>query len=209
MSKPSVAAVILFLSLPFLTTATMQAQAQPGPQANKGRPSSAGEGTPAVRQAEGMAAKALALNPPAGQATRYVIPYYTSQTLLSGARSTTMVDVYNQSAITCDVSIQFQYAFGTTNTCSINLSIPPKQSRLFCSRSVNDPLFPCTISCPGAGLTFNTGHAFVSSTNDNNLECARIAIHAQLAFTRDAADDQVEGTTRLSVVEINQGNKGD
>jgi hypothetical protein len=49
----------------------------------------------------------------------------------------------------------------------------------------------------------------VSSTLDPNLDCERIAVHAQLAFTRDPADDLVEGTTRLTVVKINEGNKGD
>jgi hypothetical protein len=146
--------------------------------------------------------------PPAGQEARYVLPYYTSQTLLEGARSVTVVNVYNQSTTTtCEVGVQFQFAFGTTNVCSISLSIPPTQSRLFCSRPVNDPLFPCTVSCPGAGLTFNTGHAFVSSTSD--FRCAEIAVDAQLAFTRDPADNLVEGITKLSIIRINEGNFGD
>jgi hypothetical protein len=195
----AVLAAVLLLAAGAVQAQTTPAQTPAAP----GRPSSAGEGAPAP------ALKAMAPAPPTGQAARYVIPYYTSQTLLSGARSVTMVDVYNQSGVACDVGVQFQFAFGTTNICSITLSIPPKQSRLFCSRPVNDPLFPCTVSCPGTGLTFNTGHAFVSSTNDANFDCARIAIHPQLAFTRDAADDQVEATTQLTIVEINSGNRGD
>ena len=146
--------------------------------------------------------------PPAGQEARYVLPFYTSQTLLPGARSVTLVSVYNQNTTTtCMAGVQFQLGFGTTNVCSISLSIPPTQSRRFCSRPVNDPLFPCTVSCPGAGLTFNTGHAFVSSTS--NFLCAEIAVDAQLAFTRDPADNLVEGITKLSIIGINQGNFGD
>jgi hypothetical protein len=33
--------------------------------------------------------------PPTGQEARYVLPYYTSQTLLEGAQSVTAVNVYN------------------------------------------------------------------------------------------------------------------
>jgi hypothetical protein len=143
-----------------------------------------------------------------GQEARYVLPYYTSQTFLIGARSVTAVTVYNQSTTrACDVGVQFQLAFGTTNVCSISLSIPPTESRLFCSRPVSDPLFPCSESCPGAGLTFNTGHAFVSSTS--NSACAQIAVDAQLAFTSDPSDNPVEGITKLSIVKINEGNFGD
>lgn len=146
-------------------------------------------------------------SPPAGQSARYVLPYYTSQTTTPpGARSTTVVNVYNQNAIACNVGVQFQFAFGTTNVCSITLSIPAKESRLFCSRPVNDPLAPCSVSCSPA-LAFNTGHAFVSSTT--GTDCAKIAVDAQLAFTRDAADDLLEGITKLSIVTINAKNKGD
>lgn len=199
MRKATIAAGITLSGLLFFTC--VEAQAQEAAERRQG--TSAGERAPAV------AAEARAAAPPSGQVARYVVPYYMSQNLLTGARSTTMVDVYNQSSIACNVGVQFQFAFGTSNICGITLSIPPKQSRLFCSRPVNDPLFPCSVSCPGAGLTFNTGHAFVSSTADPNSDCARIAVHAQLAFTRDPADNQVEGTTRLTVVEINDGNKGD
>jgi hypothetical protein len=145
---------------------------------------------------------------PKGQEARYVLPYYTSQTLLLGSRSVTAVSVYNQSTTrACDAGVQFQLGFGTTNVCSISLSIPPGESRLFCSRPVADPLFPCSESCPGEGLTFNTGHAFVSSTS--NFACAEIAVDAQLAFTSDLADNPADAITKLSIIKINQGNFGD
>lgn len=201
MRKATIATCIALTGL--LLPAGVGAQSLAGTSADPTIESSAGEIT-ATNEGE-----ASAVTPPPGQTARYVIPYYTSQTLLPGARSTTMVDVYNQSSIPCDVGVQFQFAFGTTNICSITLTIPPKQSRLFCSRIVNDPLYPCTISCPGAGLLFNTGHSFVTSLADRENDCARIAVHAQLAFTRDINDDLVEGTTRLTVVEINDGNEGD
>ncbi len=148
--------------------------------------------------------------PPAGQVARYVIPNYTSQAT-APTRSVTVVTVHNNQpgavATSCNVGVQFQFAFGVANVCSITLAIPAGQSRLFCSRPVNDPLAPCSISCPGAGLIFNTGHAFVSSTN--NAACARIAVDAQQFFTRDAADDLVESQSKLSVVKIGLGNIGD
>ena len=170
------------------------------------RPLSSAEGDASVD----VGAPAVA-TPPAGQIARYVLPNYTSQTLFSGARSVAVVSVHNNQppgvATTCNVSVQFQFAFGVADVCSITLAIPPGQSRLFCSRPVNDPLAACSISCPGAGLTFNTGHAYVSSTN--NAACARIAVDAQQYFTRDGTDDLVESQSKLSVVKINLGNIGD
>jgi len=132
-----------------------------------------------------------ALFPPPGEATRYVLPYYTSQTLLSGDRSVAVVNVYNQAKVSCNLTVEFQYATGITDVCSITLAIPGKESALFCSRPVADPLAPCSISCPAPGLTFNTGHAYVDSTYTIPT-CANIAVDAQEVFTRDPADSPIE-----------------
>ena len=102
---------------------------------------------PAGENAKGMVNQP-ALFPPPGEATRYVLPYYTSQTLLSGDRSVAVVKVYNQAKVSCNLTVEFQYATGITDVCSITLAIPGKESALFCSRPVADPLAPCSISCP-------------------------------------------------------------
>lgn len=145
--------------------------------------------------------------PPPGEGTRYVVPYYTSETVLGGDRSVAVVNVYNQALVSCNVTVEFQYATGTTNVCSITLTIPSKTSRVFCSRPVGDPLAPCEISCPGSGLTFNTGHAYVDSTF--TTACANIAVDAQEFFTRDPADSLIESMSRLSIVKLNQPSLGD
>lgn len=156
-----------------------------------------------------VSVESLAPSPPAGQIARYLIPNYTSQTTnpTTGSRSFTVVTVHNQSTVTCNVGVQFQFAFGVTNVCSITLSIPAGQSRLFCSRPVNDPTAPCSVSCPGVGLTFNTGHAFVSSTN--TLFCQFLGVDAQQYFTRDLNDNFIESQSKLSLVTINASNLGD
>jgi hypothetical protein len=141
---------------------------------------------------------------PVGQVDRYRIPNYTSQTRLPGSRSFVVVTIENNSSVSCAAAVSFQFAFGTSDICVISLTIPSKQSRLFCSRPVNDPLAPCSISCPGSGLTFNTGHANVSSTN--TLDCAKISVDAQQFFTKDAADDNVESQSKLTVTGLNRNN---
>ena len=139
-------------------------------------------------------------------------PFYTSQNLLAGSRSVTAINVQNQSTISCEVGVQFQKAYGVTNTCSVTLTIPAKQSRVFCSRVVNDPLMPCNASCSPA-LTYDTGHFFVSSTAPlpgATDKCKSLLIDARLFYTRDIADDLVEGATRLTVVKSpGEANLGD
>lgn len=150
--------------------------------------------------------------PPAGQRERYVGPFYTSQTALPGSRSVSVITVHNEAGITCNVGVQFQFVVGTTNICSLTQAIPAKQTRTFCTRSVNDPLVPCTMTC-APELTFNTGHFFVSSTKPAPTAvsdpCKKINVDARLYFTRDAADDLLEGATRLTVVRSPQANIGD
>jgi hypothetical protein len=162
---------------------------------------------PALAQSSGGSVSpqdaAEAASPPAGQVNRYIIPNYTSQTF-NPTRSFAVVTIHNAGTTTCNAGVQFQFAFGTTNVCSISLPIPAGQSRLFCTRPVNDPLAPCSISCPGGGLTFNTGHGFVSSGST-----CRIAVDAQQYFTRDAADDFIESQSKLTLVKPTASNLGD
>lgn len=162
---------------------------------------------PAGENAKGIVNQPASFPPP-GEATRYVLPYYTSQTLLSGDRSVAVVKVYNQAKVSCNLTVEFQYATGITDVCSITLAIPGKECALFCSRPVADPLAPCSISCPAPGLTFNTGHAYVDSTYTIPT-CANIAVDAQEVFTRDPADSPIESMSRLSIVKPNQPSIGD
>jgi hypothetical protein len=150
-------------------------------------------------------AKSLAVPlAPAGQVNRYRIPNYTSETLRPGTRSFVEVTIENNSNVTCNAAVSFQFAFGTSDICVISLAIPSKQSRIFCSRPVSDPLAPCSISCPGSGLTFNTGHANVSSTN--TAECSQISVDAQQFFTRDPSDTLVESESKLTVTNLTRNN---
>lgn len=172
---------------------------------------------PGAASAQMLSTEEIAVNPaapaPLGHSQRYVIPFYTSQTTTPpGMRSTTLINVFNANGRACSVSVQFQFATATTNTCVITQAIPAKESRLFCSRPVNDPLAPCAplagASCSPA-LTFNTGHAFVSSTNNAITPgCNLIAVDAQLVHTRDAADDLVESVSKLNVQRV-VGTAGD
>jgi hypothetical protein len=141
---------------------------------------------------------------PAGQVNRYVIPNYTSQAA-QATRSVTVVTIMNNTGFPCNAAVAFQFASATTDICVISASIPARQSRIFCSRPINDPVAPCLISC-NPPLNFNTGHAYVSSTAINR--CAKISVDAQQFFTRDANDDFVESQSKLTVTALT-GNQGD
>ena len=158
---------------------------------------------PASGGSVGAEDAAEAAFPPAGQVTKYVIPNYSSQAG-AASRSFAVVTIHNSGTASCNAGVQFQYAFGTTNVCSITLPIPAGQSRLFCTRPVDGPLTACSIACPGAGLTFNIGHAYVSSGST-----CRIAVDAQQYYTRDAADDLIESQSKLTIVKPTASNLGD
>jgi hypothetical protein len=144
---------------------------------------------------------------PAGQTDRFAIPWFTSQNELAGARSTVVVSILNNSGATCRASVRFQFGFSTSDACTLTLPIPARESRRYCSRSIDDPLVPCDAVCPSGGLTFTTGHAYVSSTTRS--PCHRIAVDARQHFTRDAADDLVEASSQLTLVRFNGTNLGD
>lgn len=150
----------------------------------------------------------FAATPPTGESARYVMPYYYSVALSSGERSVTVLNVYNQAAVSCAVTVEFQYATGTTDLCSITSTIPAKTGWVYCSRPVNDPVAPCLVTCPNGGLTFNEGHAFIDSTS-TVAACANIAIDARVIHTRDLADTLIDSSSRVSIVSINSKNKGD
>jgi hypothetical protein len=142
--------------------------------------------------------------PVTDQKFRYVIPSYNSQNTLAGSRSVTTVTVYNQTTKPCIVGMEFQAGQGTTSVCSMSLTIPVGQGNIFCSRSVNDPIGPCTATC-SPELTFNQGHAYVSS----NAACSNIVVDAQVVYTSDVDDNIVVGIRPLKLVKYNKANLGD
>lgn len=157
---------------------------------------------------EQSAPSIFAATPPTGESARYVLPYFYSVAGSTGERSVTVLNVYNQAGVSCDVTVEFQYATGTTDICSITSTIPAKTGWIYCSRPVNDPVAPCFVTCPNGGLTFNEGHAFIDSTN-TVAACANIAIDARVIYTRDLSDTLVDSSSRVSIVTINGKNKGD
>ena len=156
-----------------------------------------------TRGASGVGSAAV----PAGHVNRYLIPNFYS--VISGAaRSFTGITVYNNSSSTCGAAVRFQKGQTTTDSCVVVSSIPPKQGRRFCSRPAGSfGLFTCEASCAGAGLTFDGGHAFVTSTN--TTACANLAIDAEVIYTLNTADDLIGGITRLSVNKVGRATIGD
>ena len=146
-----------------------------------------------------------AVSPFISEVQRYTIPNYTSQNRVT-TRSFVAVTILNNATTSCNASVSFQFAFGTTNICVINQWIPAKQSRIYCSRLVKDPVTPCSVSC-SPELTFNTGHAYVSS--DNTAACGNIDVDAQQYFTEGSADDHVDSQSKLTVTRFNVPNNGD
>jgi hypothetical protein len=139
------------------------------------------------------------------QVQRYTIPNYTSQDTAT-TRSFIGVTIINNATVACNAAVSFQYEYGATNICVISQLIPAKQSRIYCSRPVTDPITPCAASCSPA-LGFNTGHAYVSS--DNTTACSDIAVDAQQYFTEGSPDDHVDSQSKLTVTKFNLPNNGD
>lgn len=158
----------------------------------------------------GLGAAPMVANPPLNESPRYVLPYYYSTAKWATTppdRSVTIIQVYNQATIPCDVTVEFQYGTATTDICSLTATIAPGVDTTFCSRLVSDPLFPCHNAC-SPGLTFHEGHAFIDSSNTFS-DCANIAVDAELVWTRNIADTQVESMSHLNIVNINSKNNGD
>lgn len=165
------------------------------------------DGVPSAPVAEQSGAQAAPLPAPAGQAARYVIPFYTSQTAFSTGRSVTVVGIFNNSNVACSVFVQFQFASQTSSICTINATVPARTSAQLCSRPVGDPLAPCNSSCPSGGLTFNTGHAYVGSSSAPP-GCKMIAVDPRIYYTT-GSDSVILGSSQLSLVPVNAANKGD
>jgi hypothetical protein len=167
-------------------------------------------GGSAVQAADAPTQRPLAVAPtavPSGQVNRYVIPNFYSL-ILGAARSFTGITVYNNSNSTCSAAVRFQPNKDRTDVCVVTSSIPPKVGHHFCSRQPGSfGLFFCETSCPGAGLTFTTGHAFITSTNTS--ACANLAVDAEVIYTQNTADDVIGGITRLSVNKIGKATIGD
>ncbi|PNG26300.1 hypothetical protein CR492_09285 [Methylocella silvestris] len=174
-------------------------------------PSRAASSDGGVQQSAPLAdqagAQPAALPAPTGQAARYVIPFYTSQTVFSTARSVTVVGIFNNSNVACSVFVQFQFASQTSSICTITATVPARTSAQLCSRPVGDPLAPCNASCPGGGLTFNTGHAYVGSSTAPP-GCKTIAVDPRIYYTT-GSDSVILGSSQLSLVPVNAANKGD
>ena len=141
--------------------------------------------------------------PPDGHTIRYVLPHYNSQNTSTGSRSVTILSIYNQTTKDCDVGVQFQH-LADIGSCVVSATVPTGTSRVFCSRSVNDPVVPCGVIC-SPELVFDSGHAYVSS----NKACVNIAVDAQVVYTSDASDDNITAVRPLTLVKPNKANLGD
>jgi hypothetical protein len=146
---------------------------------------------------------------PSGQVNRYIIPNFSSVLSSNPTPTMTVVTVMNLSPVSCNAAVSFQQGGGTTNTCVINLAIPSRTARIFCSRNTNyvGVAGACVIGvCPGGGLTFNAGHAYVSSTN--STDCSRIGVDAREYVMRDGADNALQAESKLTVIGLSR-NAGD
>ncbi len=154
---------------------------------------------------EQSTSRASALRVPPGQVNRYILPNYMSETT-SSTRSFAVITIMSLAPVSCDAAVSFQRGQGNTNTCVITGTLPSRTALTFCTRSVKTGVAFCNVSCPGAGLTFDVGHAYISSTN--SADCSRIAVDAQQYHTRDTADAFIESESKLTVTGLSR-NIGD
>ena len=144
---------------------------------------------------------------PIGSTPRYLVGYMNSQTT-PNFRSATAVSVTNQSPVSCSVTVEFFRGFSSTANCSASAVIAPGLSRSFCSRSMPSGTTTCDTLC-SPQLTFNEGHARVSSTADAAGSCGNIGVDPRLFyFNGTTTDASLAGVTSLKVIRIGQGNSG-
>ena len=143
---------------------------------------------------------------PAGQTMRYVIPFFTSQTAFPTGRSVTVVTINNNSSASCTATLRFQFASQTADTCTITATIASHLSKIFCSRSVSDPISPCSVSC-SPGLTFNTGKVYISSTTTPTA-CNLLAVDPRIYYT-NGNDTVLLSSSQLSIVKFGAATAGD
>ena len=145
------------------------------------------------------------LAPPPGQINRYSIPAFYS--FIGTTRSFVSIRIKNNAVVACNVGVRFQQGQSSTDTCVLSIAVPAREGRRLCSRQiVSGDLETCDAACSGVTLPV-AGHIFV--TSDNNANCTNIAVDAQQFYTTDAADGVIAAMSRLSVVKVNEPNRGD
>jgi hypothetical protein len=161
--------------------------------------------TPLTQPRPGASLEAPLAAPP-GQINRYSIPAFFSL-VNTVPQSFASIRIKNNAVVACNVGVRFQQGQTSTDTCVLSIAIPARQSRRLCSRQPGSTnLEACDAACSGAILPV-AGHIFV--TSDNNANCTNIGVDAQQFYTTDGTDNALAAMSRLSVIKINEPNRGD
>ena len=153
---------------------------------------------------EGVAAEKVPA--PAGQATKFLLPYYRS---VGGGGTTpnsgTSLQISNLNNAACDVSVQ--WLTQDSIACEGTATLPPFSNSVFCTRDIEGPAFAfedCHVVCDPV-LTFQQGRAQVNVSKA--VACKKFALQARL-IQSNADNTVLVGMQDLKIVKTT-GNVGD
>jgi hypothetical protein len=155
--------------------------------------------------AEGVATEKVPA--PAGQATKFLLPYYRSVVMGSGTPNTgTSLQVSNLNNATCDVSVQ--WLVQDSIACESMATLLPYALTTFCTRpQVEGPLsaFESCLNVCDPALTSQQGRAQVNISKA--VACKKFALEARLIMA-NSTDTALIAMQDLKIVKPT-GNAGD
>jgi len=146
---------------------------------------------------------------------RYLVTYVRSQNP-GPIRAATAVTVTNQSSESCAVQVEWfrsQPPQPPTSLCILEVTIPSKDARQFCSRNLIGSITNCApfatpANCPGS-FAFE-GTAIVSSSNTS--DCRLLGVEARVYYTTSSNgvnDAAISAISNSKIVFAGEGNLGD
>ncbi len=155
--------------------------------------------------------------------TLYVVSRFQSDTPngITAFRSSTIVTMTNTDDRTCAYILRWRDNDGTRVLCTLPGTISSGETKVFCSRRLDDNGllstcdFTCGVDTPAAEelVVGNEGIIFIDrETNSSKGSANNIVIDAAIYHTIGPRDDTVQGVYDPNIVKANKGdtrNKGD
>jgi hypothetical protein len=151
---------------------------------------------------EGVAAEKVPA--PAGQATKFLLPYYRSVEGTSGTtpNSTSSIQISNLNNAICDVSVQWLVQDAVL--CERTEEIVPYATQIFCTRDLDEEFESCIVVC-NPELDYRQGRAQINISKA--AACKKFAVAARLIQT-NSDDTALIAMQDLKIIKPT-GNAGD